>query len=112
MPEQESIPPLCYELLEAIHEHGAPTPYRSLSTKLQDVGLLKVCRHHKLVELVLWYEPDRGPAVPTNVNNVVVGSPPTWLPFYRMGRSSVRQAIERDAECEQHEDRGLQVHAR
>lgn len=100
MSEQESIPPLCYELLEAIHEHGAPMPYRSLSAKLQDVGLLKVCRHHKLVELVLWYEPDRGPAVPTNVNIVVVESLPTWLPFHQMGRSSVREAVERDAECD------------
>lgn len=100
MSEQESIPPLCYELLEAIHQHGATMPYRSLSAKLQNVGLLKVCRHHKLVELVLWYEPDRGPGISTSENIIVVQSPPAWLPFYRMGRSSVRQAVERDAECD------------
>jgi hypothetical protein len=100
MSEQENIPLRCYELLEHVHRRGRPVPYRSLPFHLQDVGLLKVCHCHKLIELELWYEPGRKPGVSSSRNILVVESPPEWLPFYQTGHESIEQAIDWDAGCD------------
>ncbi len=97
MPEHQDIPQVCFELLEALHEHGEPMPLRLLPEKLRDLGLLKVCQHYGLIGIVRWYE---GVSGSSSGNAILVGSPPGWLPFYRMGRSSLQQAIEKDAENE------------
>jgi hypothetical protein len=100
MAEQVRIPPICYELLEVLHAHGGPRPYRSLPRKLQDVGLLKVCLHHGLIELVLWYEPNSRPSRSIRSSAMVVESLPSWLPCHHIGCSSVQDAIELDADCD------------
>ena len=105
----ESIPEPCFELLEFVHAYGEPIPYRELPKKFRNVGLQKVCSQRKLIELVLWYtstEP-RIQHLPGNI--VVVGSPRGWLPYSRMGRDSLEDAIRCDAQCQ---DRNEWLHVR
>lgn len=100
----EEIPPICYELLRFIHAHGQPIPYRELPTGLRGVGLLKVCEHRKLIQVVLWYKSSDPPIEHLPGGTVVIGASSAWLPYLQMGRCSVEDAIERDARCNDPEE--------
>lgn len=99
MPRNGRFPRKCFELLGAIREHGSRIPFADLPERLREIGLLKVCRDYGIVELVLWYESTGGVSLCSG-DSVVVLASPTWIPFYQMARSSIEEAIERDAGCE------------
>jgi hypothetical protein len=100
VPNQSEIPDACYDLLEAVCCGGKRVPWRELPEQLQDVGLVKVGRHHQLIELVLRFEPNHQTRVALPANCAVVGAPACWLPFHQMCRTSVEDAIAQDAVCE------------
>ncbi len=108
MSRHGDIPDVCYELLGVIHAQGKRMPYRDLPVELRETGLLEVRRDRRLVELQVWYEPSRDNAVPVPTNATFVGRAACWRPYHRMSRSTVEEAIERDADCDDPK-RGLHV---
>ena len=94
------IPDLCFKLLAILGSRSEPTPYRDLPQAFRDIGLLKVCRHRNLIELVLWDEPEALSNTAISPGNVVVAPPPDWLPYYCFCGRSLEDTIARDAECQ------------
>jgi hypothetical protein len=100
VPNQSEIPDACYDLLEAVCCGGKRIPWRKLPEQLQDVGMVKVGRHHRFIELVLWFEPNHQTRDALPANCAGVDAPACWLPFHQMCRTSVEDAIAQDAVCE------------
>ncbi len=100
MPHKDDIPRVCYELLSVIHAHGNPIPFRKLPAELRDIGLLKVCSHRGLIEIVLWHESSCGSGGALPAKGKIVVPLPGWVRIYDKGYTSIVQAIERDAKCD------------
>lgn len=59
MPDNSSIPPLCFELLEVLADSdNERIPYRDLPSHLEDMNILEICRYRELITYSAWLEND------------------------------------------------------